>query len=125
VTAQDVKEAARLIRTAIAEYATDPLTGRIDMDLINTGHSTSERRQLTDLKREILKIVDQGSVDSSTVPLRYTDIANKINEQSSVAVQPSAFAEAVRALESEGLFMINGEGNRRIIRRVAGVAEAY
>lgn len=32
----DVQEASRLLRSAIKDYATDPRTGRIDMDLLLT-----------------------------------------------------------------------------------------
>lgn len=35
----DVEEAVRLIRTAIQQSATNPKTGEIDMDIINTGTS--------------------------------------------------------------------------------------
>ena len=39
----DVEEAIRLLRVATQSAATDPRTGRIDMDLINTGRSASSR----------------------------------------------------------------------------------
>lgn len=35
----DVQEAVRLITTAMQQVATDPKTGQIDMDIINTGTS--------------------------------------------------------------------------------------
>ena len=39
----DVEEAMRLLRVATQSAATDPRTGKIDMDLINTGRSASSR----------------------------------------------------------------------------------
>lgn len=36
---RDIDEAVRLIRTAMQQSATDPMTGEIDMDIITTGVS--------------------------------------------------------------------------------------
>ena len=37
VEKQDVEEAVRLIKNALQQSATDPKTGKINMDIINTG----------------------------------------------------------------------------------------
>ncbi|KKA01445.1 hypothetical protein D499_0AD00420 [Hanseniaspora uvarum DSM 2768] len=43
VEVSDVKEACRLMQSAIKAYATDPKTGKIDMGLVQTGHSVDEQ----------------------------------------------------------------------------------
>lgn len=43
VTRDDAKEAVRLLKVATQAAATDPRTGRIDMDMINTGRSVLDR----------------------------------------------------------------------------------
>jgi DNA replication licensing factor MCM4 len=43
VTRFDAREAARLMKVATQAAATDPRTGRIDMDMITTGRSTADR----------------------------------------------------------------------------------
>jgi DNA replication licensing factor MCM4 len=43
VTRDDAREAVRLLKVATQAAATDPRTGRIDMDMINTGRSTADR----------------------------------------------------------------------------------
>lgn len=43
VEPEDVDEASRLLREAIKDYATDPKTGRIDMDLILMGRLREEQ----------------------------------------------------------------------------------
>ena len=43
VTRDNVREAVRLMKVATQAAATDPRTGRIDMDMITTGRSTAER----------------------------------------------------------------------------------
>jgi DNA replication licensing factor MCM4 len=46
---------------AIHSYAIDPLTGRIDMDLINTGKGNSWREKMRELKRHLkLFLQDSG-----------------------------------------------------------------
>ena len=44
VELEDVQEAVRLIRSAIKDYATDPKTGKIDMNLVQTGKSVIQRK---------------------------------------------------------------------------------
>ncbi len=61
VTKADVDEAVRLMNVATQTAATDPLTGRIDMDLLTTGHSSYERRR-TELAREALQQMLQAKV---------------------------------------------------------------
>ena len=57
----DVKEAVRLIKSAIKDYATDPVTGRIDMDMIQTGTTAQQRRVQEDLVSEIMKIIEENN----------------------------------------------------------------
>lgn len=50
VEPQDVTEAIRIVREALLSYAVDPLTGKIDMDLINTGKSGAVRKKIDQIK---------------------------------------------------------------------------
>lgn len=54
VTQKDVEEAVRLIKTAMQQSATDPKTGQIDMDLLNTGVSASSATRMKEVK-ELIK----------------------------------------------------------------------
>ena len=121
VTAGDVMEAVRLIKSAIKQAATDARTGLIDMSLLTEGTSASERRRRTDLKRAITDLLDEMTRGGQAA--RYADVYRRLGEQgSSAQVEGTEFAEALRTLEQEGLVMISGEGPRRNIRRVTGVA---
>merc|ERR1712078_94592 len=51
VERRDVEMAVTLMREALQQAATDPVTGLIDMDLINTGQSMSTRHRLGDLTK--------------------------------------------------------------------------
>jgi DNA replication licensing factor MCM4 len=95
VDLEDVKEAGRLIREAIRESATDPITGQIDLDLINTGAGQQQRRVAGDLKRAITQLIDA----SGNRGLRWSEALKKLEEQSSIVVDNAEFSEVVRALE--------------------------
>jgi DNA replication licensing factor MCM4 len=120
VTADDVKEAVRLIKSALKQAATDARTGLIDMSLLTEGTSASERRRKQDLKNAVLTLLDDMTRQGQAA--RYSEVVKKMGEQSSVAVEGPEFAEVIRMLEQEGAIMVVGEGARRAIRRVTGVA---
>lgn len=121
VTSADVDEAVRLIRSALKQAATDARTGLIDMSLLTEGTSASERRRREDLKRAVLAVVEEvGGGGGAAAAARWADVFRRLNEQSSVETDGGEFADAVRALETEGLVNVVGEGARRSIRRVAG-----
>lgn len=121
VTANDVEEAVRLIQSALKQAATDARTGLIDMGLLTEGTSASERKRREDLKTGILGVLDE-MLRSGGGGARYGDVVRTLSEQSSVPVEGQEFAEAVKSLEQEGRVQIIGEGPRRTIRRVTGVA---
>lgn len=47
-------EANRIVNEAILAFAIDPLTGKIDMDLINIGKSSAYREYINSVKDAIL-----------------------------------------------------------------------
>lgn len=121
VEESDVEEAVRLIQSALKQAATDARTGLIDMGLLTEGTSASERKRREDLKIGVLGVLD-ALLASGSMSVRYGDVVRTLSEQSSVSVDGGEFAEAVRSLEAEGKVQLLGEGPRRSIRRVTGVA---
>ncbi|PGH12546.1 hypothetical protein AJ80_06707 [Polytolypa hystricis UAMH7299] len=116
VTANDVEEAVRLIKSALKQAATDSRTGLIDMGLLTEGTSASERRRREDLKKAIIRVVEElGGRGAGGA--RWSEVFRQLGEQSSIEIEGAEFAEAVRALETEGLVSVIGEGARRSIRR--------
>jgi DNA replication licensing factor MCM4 len=120
VTRDDVIEAVRLIKSALKQAATDARTGLIDMSLLTEGTSASERRRKADLKNALLGLLDEMTRQGQAA--RYSEVVKRMGEQSSIQVEGQELAEALRGLEQEGSIMIVGEGARRSIRRVTGVA---
>lgn len=115
VEREDVQEANRLMREAIRMSATDPNTGLIDLDLINTGAGMQERRLKGDLKRELVKMLNGISGGKG---VRWMEAMKKLQEQSSVVVETAEFNEAVKALENDGLIKVVGERDKRVIRLI-------
>ena len=120
VNSNDVLEAVRLIKSAIKQAATDSRTGLIDMGLLTEGTSASERRRKQDLKNAITGLLDEMTRHGGSV--RYTEFAKQLGEQSSIAIEADQLADAMRSLQQEGQLQISGEGTRRSIRRVVGIA---
>jgi DNA replication licensing factor MCM4 len=120
VTRDDVQEAVRLIKSALKQAATDARTGLIDMSLLTEGTSSSERRRKADLKNAVLSLLDEMTRQGQAA--RYSEVIRRLGEQSSMAIEGNEFAEAIRGLEQEGQLMVVGEGPRKAIRRVTGVA---
>lgn len=112
----DVKEAVRLIKSAIKEYATDPITGRIDMDMIQTGTTSAQRRMQQDLGDQLLRIVEANNNS-----IRFNELAIRMNESSSLRVENAEIHEAIRRLQQEGKVIESGESHRKTIRRVVTV----
>jgi DNA replication licensing factor MCM4 len=119
VEVSDVKEAARLIRSAIKEYATDPLTGKIDMELITTGLSTLQRRARSDLRREVVRLVEQLT-GGNNAPARVGDLLRMLNEQSNLNIGAEELGGVLESLVAEGGMVIGGSGSSRTVRKVMG-----
>ncbi|KAI9846953.1 MAG: DNA replication licensing factor, mcm4 component [Thelocarpon superellum] len=118
VTATDVREAVRLIRSALKQAATDARTGLIDMSLLTEGTSASERRRRQDLKNALLGLLDEMTTQGGAA--RYAEVLRRISEQSSAPVEGQEVVEALGSLEQEGKVTVTGDGPRRSIRRVTG-----
>lgn len=109
----DVKEAVRLIKSAIKDYATDPITGRIDMDMVQTGTTTAQRRMQEDLDHEVLNLVGDAN------GMRFSDLVTRLNERLSVRIENHDLNESIRRLVLEGKVQETGDLHRRVIKKVA------
>ncbi|THV93779.1 putative DNA replication licensing factor mcm4 [Aureobasidium pullulans] len=121
VTADDVGEAVRLIQSALKQSATDSRTGLIDMGLLTEGTSASERKRKADLKDAVLSAVDD-MLRGGQSSVRVNEVLRRVGEDATVTVESAELAEALKSLEGEGKLLISGEGQRRSVRRVTGIA---
>lgn len=118
VTREDVQEATRLIKSALKTAATDS-QGRIDMSLLTEGTSAAERKRKEDMKEAVLKQLDELTAGGQSV--KYAEVSRRLGENIGVPVEPSEFAECIRALEMDGSITVTGEGARKSVRRVTAV----
>lgn len=64
VTREDVEEAQRLIKVATQQAAINPITGQIDMDLIQTGYTSGVRQKISVVADVLRDLVVSSFVDS-------------------------------------------------------------
>jgi DNA replication licensing factor MCM4 len=124
VSAADVGEAVRLVKAALKQAATDQRTGLIDMGLLTEGVSAADRRAREGRKGAVLAALDDMVRAGAGGAVRVQDVARKMAEGAAEGeeVDSHEVFEALKTLESEGHVMIAGEGARRTVRRVTGVA---
>ncbi|KAK4529942.1 hypothetical protein CCYA_CCYA03G0799 [Cyanidiococcus yangmingshanensis] len=102
----DVEEALRLMKIATQQSATDPITGRIDLDLLQTGHSAAWRQRVNELARALWSLLQERE---SASPLRKQAVFHLLRQQaaqgsgasSNDTVRDDEFEEALRILQNE------------------------
>lgn len=120
VEKKDIQEAVRLIKTAMQQSATDPTTGKIDMDIITTGQSAQTKERVNQIKKIIEQIKESHKerLTKQTIPYAnlYEYVVKKFNENGAKkqerAVNESEIRDAINQLANEGI--IKQLGNQKI-----------
>ncbi|KAL3515124.1 hypothetical protein ACH5RR_022026 [Cinchona calisaya] len=114
VEKQDVVEAFRLLEVALQQSATDHSTGTIDMDLITTGVSASERMRRENLVSTTRSIImEKLQIGGSST--RLMELLEELKKQTSgTEVHLSDLRNAVSTLASEGFVVVHGDSVKRI-----------
>ncbi len=109
VEQSDVAESIRLMRVSTQSAATDPRTGRIDMDMITTGRSVIDRDGLEHLVSEIRNLLnaDAGLRTKNAGRLNLGELRKRIQAQSDVEIPLSNLQEALRVLEGDDFLQFN------------------
>ncbi|XP_020595699.1 DNA replication licensing factor MCM4 isoform X1 [Phalaenopsis equestris] len=109
----DVIEAFRLLEVAMQQSATDHATGTIDMDLIMTGISASERIRRENLAAATRNLImDRMQIGVS--PTRVVELLEELRKQSSMEIQLHDLKNALTTLMSEGMVVLIGDSVKRI-----------
>ncbi|KAM0676578.1 MCM DNA helicase complex subunit [Binucleata daphniae] len=87
----DVNEAVTIVKESMLLYAIDPRTGKIDMEMVNTGVSGLKRRLIKEVCNKIINKI-LGSSEK-----RIEDIQNELKQY-----EESVVSESIRNLEREG-----------------------
>ncbi|KAL7490291.1 hypothetical protein ACHAW6_016045 [Cyclotella cf. meneghiniana] len=115
VTRSDVREAVRLMKVATQAAATDPRTGRIDMDMIATGRSTAER----ELEENLGATLKELLVERRGNRLSLAEIRRQLSEINNIPIQQDDLVEILRVVEADGLIQFNERAQTVFVR--AGV----
>ncbi|WOL18371.1 DNA replication licensing factor MCM4 [Canna indica] len=113
VEVRDVAEAFRLLEVALQQSATDHSTGTIDMDLIMTGISASERVRRENLVSAIRNLVME-KLKLGGPSTRLVDLLEELRKQSSMEVHLHDVRNALSTLMSEGTVVLHGDSVKRI-----------
>jgi len=115
VTRTDVREAVRLMKVATQAAATDPRTGRIDMDMITTGRSTLERELEENLGASLKELLIERRGNRMSV----SEIRRTMEELLNTQVQQEDLTEVLRMFEADGLVQYSERSQTVFVR--AGV----
>lgn len=109
----DVEEARRLHREALKQSATDPKTGIIDVSILTTGVSSSERAARETLAKELRKMIQaRAKAEGQPQQLRSEALFEEVRSQAQVGVTQQQFEAALRLLQDEDLISIAGPNIR-------------
>eukprot|EP00985_Skeletonema_marinoi_P020181 scaffold11863_cov165-Skeletonema_marinoi.AAC.4 len=115
VTRTDVREAVRLMKVATQAAATDPRTGRIDMDMITTGRSTLERELEENLGASLKELLIERRGNRMSV----SEIRRTMEELLNTQIQQEDLTEVLRMFEADGLVQYSERSQTVFVR--AGV----
>jgi replicative DNA helicase Mcm len=93
VDIEDAQRAIRIFKTSLEQTAMDLETGKIDIDIISTGQSTSERSYI----KRILNIIRELTIDDKAI--NYNEIATYMESQN---LNKDRLQESIRKLKKMG-----------------------
>lgn len=100
VTRADVREAVRLMKVATQTAATDPRTGRIDMDMIATGRSRADRELEEQIEMNLKELFQERRGNRMAV----RDVTRQLAEINNNNAPPhDDVVEALRRLHADGV----------------------
>eukprot|EP01018_Ginkgo_biloba_P013305 Gb_36024 [translate_table: standard] len=108
----DVAEAFRLLEVALQQSATDHSTGTIDMDLITTGVSASERIRRANLITAVRNLIME-KMQAGGPSTRISELWEEMRKQGSNDVHLNDIRNALGNLMSEGFVVVHGENVKR------------
>ena len=106
VEVADVDEAARLVKVALQQSATDPRTGTIDMDLIQTGVSSSLRQMRHKLEQEVRGCLAKAAGRTMTSSDLLRDLKESLQSQ---APSTNELWEVLQQMSDGGRLNIRGD----------------
>lgn len=113
VEESDVVEAHRLISSAMQKTCIDPLTGRLDLDMITTGISSRKLALQSDQRKMLLSLLRDSEHTTLAFMHVFHDFNARIVAKSNASAKLSEldFARLVDSIASEDLIVVRGRSN--------------
>jgi DNA replication licensing factor MCM4 len=115
VTRADAKEAVRLMKVATQTAATDPRTGRIDMDMITTGRSSTTRQLEEQIDLSLRELFQERRGRRMAV----RDVTQQLSEINDASIPNEDVVEGLRRMHADGVVQFNERAQTVFVR--AGV----
>ncbi|KAJ1440969.1 P-loop containing nucleoside triphosphate hydrolase [Sesbania bispinosa] len=113
VEKSDVLEAFRLLEVAMQQSATDHSTGTIDMDLITTGVSASERMRRESLVQSTRNIIME-KMQIGGPSMRLLELLEELKKQNTGSeIHLTDLRNAIATLAGEGFVTMHGDSVKR------------
>jgi len=117
VDKEDVQEARRLMSVATQTAATDPKTGKIDMDLLQIGTSSSDRKKLEQQASAVKDLLKSYQKSKTALVMQvYKRFNDTLDE--SLKVTQTEFRKILDVLQDEGVLTIQKAGKAEAIKLV-------
>lgn len=127
VDRNDVEEAVRLIKVATQQAATDPTTGKIDMDILTSGISSSRRDIITSISMVIKQLLKEDEA-RARVGIKYGNLKDEAMvrmKRSQMELHDIDFKNALRDLEDQHIVGLYRHTSNPTIRLLEYKEETY
>jgi len=112
VTRADTREAVHLMKVATQAAATDPRTGRIDMDMITTGRSTADREMEEQINISLKELFAERR--GSRMAVR--DVTRQLSEITNASINHDDVVGTLRQMEADGTIQFNERAQTIFVR---------
>jgi DNA replication licensing factor MCM4 len=103
VQERDAREAVRLMQVATQAAATDPRTGRIDMDMIATGRSAADRH----MEEQVAAALKELLMERRGSRMAVREVERQLGEITNTTPSHDTVVEMLRRFEDEGIVQWN------------------
>ncbi|CAG0884263.1 unnamed protein product [Darwinula stevensoni] len=101
----DVEEAWRLYSEALKQAATDPTSGKIDVNILTTGVSSAARKRRADIANAVKKLIKSKE---KMATIAQQKLFQELRESSDIMITREMFEDALREVQDEELITITG-----------------
>jgi len=118
VEVSDVEEAYRLHREALKQSATDPLTGKVDVNIIAAGMSMTTRKYVAELSEVVTRRMSERPFGTW---FSVKKLLNDIREGSDRMITREMYDESVNELCKNDILARGRDGQIRLMKQAANV----